>query len=95
MEEVHIYRDRRNGLNVEVGEIRDRHRDYLREVKILKENFFKLKRQRFSGKNLPPLSKLRKQIQELENETSDESKLQYLIAISKIEALNSSHYEKI
>jgi len=66
MEEVHIYRDRRNGLNVEVGEIRDRHRDYLREVKILKENFFKLKRQRFSGKNLPPLSKLRKQIQELE-----------------------------
>lgn len=32
---------------------------------------------------------------ELENETSDESKQQYLIAKSKIEALNSSHYEKI
>ena len=31
----------------------------------------------------------------LENETSDESKQQYLIAKSKIEALNSSHYEKI
>ena len=35
------------------------------------------------------------EVQELENETSNESKLQYLIAISKIEALNSSHYEKI
>ena len=35
------------------------------------------------------------QMQELENETSDESKKQYLIAKSKIEALNSSHYEKI
>ena len=35
------------------------------------------------------------QVRELENETSDESKLQYLIAQSKIEALNSSHYEKI
>ena len=34
-------------------------------------------------------------MQELENETSDESKKQYLIAKSKIEALNSSHYEKI
>jgi len=34
-------------------------------------------------------------IQELENETSDESKYQYLIAKSKMEALNSSHYEKI
>ena len=32
---------------------------------------------------------------ELENETSDESKQQYLIVKSKIEALNSSHYEKI
>ena len=35
------------------------------------------------------------QVRELENETSDESKPQYLIAKSKIEALNSSHYEKI
>ena len=36
-----------------------------------------------------------KQIQELENETSDESKQQYLIAKSKLEALESKHYEKI
>ena len=35
------------------------------------------------------------QIQELENETSDESKQRYLIAKSKMEALNSSYYEKI
>jgi len=40
-------------------------------------------------------NEIEKQVQELENETSDELKLQYLIAISKIEALNSSHYEKI
>ena len=40
-------------------------------------------------------SEIEKQVQELENETSDESKHQYLIAKSKIEALNSSHYEKI
>ena len=39
--------------------------------------------------------KIEKLIQELENETSVESKQQYLIAKSKIEALNSSHYEKI
>ena len=38
---------------------------------------------------------LEKLIQDLENETSGESKQQYLIAKSKIEALNSSHYEKI
>ena len=38
---------------------------------------------------------IEQQIQELENETSDESMQQYLIAKSKIEALNSSHYEKI
>ena len=36
-----------------------------------------------------------KQIQELEKETSDESKQQYLIAKSKLEALESKHYEKI
>ena len=38
---------------------------------------------------------IEKQMRELQNETSDESKLQYLIAKSKITALNSSHYEKI
>ena len=40
-------------------------------------------------------SEIEKQVQELENETSDELKQQYLIAKSKMEALNSSHYEKI
>ena len=38
---------------------------------------------------------IKQQIQELENKTSNESEQQYLIAKSKIEALNSSHYEKI
>ena len=38
---------------------------------------------------------IEKQVQELVNETSDELKQQYLIAKSKLEALNSSHYEKI
>ena len=38
---------------------------------------------------------IEQQVRELENETSDESKLQYSIAKSKIEALNSPHYEKI
>ena len=38
---------------------------------------------------------IEQQVRELENEKSDESKPQYLIAQSKIEALNSSHYEKI
>ena len=38
---------------------------------------------------------IEQQVRELENETSDESKIQYLIAKSKIEALNSQHYEKI
>ena len=38
---------------------------------------------------------IEKQIQELENETSNESKKQYLIAKSKVEALESKHYEKI
>ena len=38
---------------------------------------------------------IEQQVRELENETNDESKLQYLIAKSKIEALNSAHYEKI
>jgi len=40
-------------------------------------------------------NEIEKQIRGLENETSDESKQQYLIAKSKIDALNSSHYEKI
>ena len=40
-------------------------------------------------------NEIEKQVQELENETSEESKQQYLIAKSKIEALNSSHYKKI
>ena len=38
---------------------------------------------------------IEQQIRDLENETIDESKHQYVIAKSKIEALNSSHYEKI
>ena len=38
---------------------------------------------------------IEKQVQELVNETSDELKQQYLIAKSKMEALKSSHYEKI
>ena len=38
---------------------------------------------------------IEKQMQELENKTSIESKHLYLIAKSKIEALNSTHYEKI
>ena len=66
MDEVHLYRDRRNGLNVEVGQIRDDRREVTNEVNTLKDNFLKLKRKRFSGKNLPPISRLRKQIQELE-----------------------------
>ena len=66
MDNVHLYRDRRNGLNVEVGEIRDERREVSNEVNILKDIFLKLKRKRFSGLNLPPVSKLRKQIQELE-----------------------------
>ena len=38
---------------------------------------------------------IEKQIQEVENESGNVSKQLYLIAKSKIEALNSSHYEKI
>jgi uncharacterized coiled-coil DUF342 family protein len=66
MDNVHLYRDRRNGLNVEVGEIRDERREVSNEVNNLKDIFLRLKRKRFSGRNLPPVSKLRKQIQELE-----------------------------
>tara|TARA_Y100001960_G_C14654419_1_gene817600 strand:+ start:116 stop:1237 length:1122 start_codon:yes stop_codon:yes gene_type:complete len=66
MDNVHLYRDRRNGLNVEVGQIRDERREVSNKVKGLKDKFLKLKRSRFSGRNLPPISRLRKQIQELE-----------------------------
>ena len=38
---------------------------------------------------------IEKQIQELENETNEESKKQYIIAKSKVEALEFKHYEKI
>ena len=40
-------------------------------------------------------SSIEQQIRDLENKTDDESKHQSLIASAKIEALNSSHYEKI
>ena len=38
---------------------------------------------------------IEQQLKELENETSNESKKQYLIAKSKVEALESTYYEKI
>ena len=38
---------------------------------------------------------IEQEIRDLENKTGDESKQQYIIANAKIEALNSSHYEKI
>ena len=66
MDEVHMYRDRRNGLNVEVGQIRDERNEVTEKVNTLKDNFLSLKRKRFSGQNLPPIARLRKQIQELE-----------------------------
>ena len=66
MDEVHMYRDRRNGLNVVVGQIRDERNEVTEKVNSLKDNFLSLKRKRFSGRNLPPISRLRKQIQELE-----------------------------
>jgi len=66
MDEVHLYRDRRNGLNVEVGQIRDQRNEVADNVNSLKDNFLALKRKRFSGRSLPPISRLRKQIQELE-----------------------------
>ena len=40
-------------------------------------------------------SSIEQQIRDLENKTDDESKHQFLIANAKIEALSSSHYEKI
>ena len=66
MDNVHLFRDRRNGLNIEVGEIRDERREVSNNVNNLKDHFLRLKRKRFSGRNLPPVSRLRKQIQELE-----------------------------
>jgi uncharacterized coiled-coil DUF342 family protein len=66
MDNVHVHRDRRNGLNIEVGEIRDERREITNQANALKDDFLKLKRQRFSGRSLPPVSRLRKQIQELE-----------------------------
>ena len=66
MDNVHLFRDRRNGLNIEVGEIRDDRREVSNGVNDLKDKFLRLKRKRFSGRNLPPVSRLRKQIQELE-----------------------------
>ena len=58
MDNVHLFRDRRNGLNIEVGEIRDERREVSNGVNDLKDKFLKLKRKRFSGRNLPPVSKL-------------------------------------
>ena len=66
MDQVHMYRDRRNGLNVEVGQIRDERNEVTEKVNSLKDIFLSLKRKRFSGQNLPPIARLRKQIQELE-----------------------------
>ena len=40
-------------------------------------------------------SAIERQMQDLENETDDESMQQYAIAKSKMEALNATHYEKI
>ena len=38
---------------------------------------------------------IEKQLQELQNQDSDESKYKYLIAKSKIESLRSKHYKKL
>ena len=66
MNQVYAHRDRRNGLNVEVGETRDELRDLNPKVDQLRDDFLKLKRARFAGNNLPPIPKLKRQIQELE-----------------------------
>ena len=52
---------------MEVGQIRDERRDVSDAVKVLKEKFLRLNRSRVSGRNLPPIARLRKQIQELES----------------------------
>jgi chromosome segregation ATPase len=46
MDNVHVHRDLRNGLNVEVGEIRDERREITDQTNSLKDSFLKLKRQR-------------------------------------------------
>ena len=66
MNQVYAHRDRRNGLNVEVGETRDDLRDLSPKVDQLREDFLKIKRSRFAGNHLPPIPKLRRQIKELE-----------------------------
>ena len=66
MDQVYAHRDRRNGLNVEVGETRDDLRQLGPDVDQLRDEFLKLKRARFAGSHLPPIPKLRRQIQELE-----------------------------
>ena len=66
MDQVHAHRDRRNGLNVEVGETRDDLHQLSPEVEQLRGEFLKLKRARFADSHLPPIPKLRRQIQELE-----------------------------
>ena len=45
--------------------------------------------------NVLDINSIKKEIQELENQDSEESKLQLSIANAKIAALNSSFYEKI
>jgi uncharacterized coiled-coil DUF342 family protein len=49
-----------------VSQVRDERREVLDEVDQLREQFLSLKRARFSGTHLPPIPKLRRQIQELE-----------------------------
>ena len=66
MEQVQYQRNLRNGLNFDVSQVRDERREVLDEVDQLREQFLSLKRARFSGTHLPPVAKLRRQIQELE-----------------------------
>jgi uncharacterized coiled-coil DUF342 family protein len=66
MEQVQYQRNLRNGLNFDVSQVRDERREVLDEVDKLREQFLTLKRARFSGTHLPPVPKLRRQIQELE-----------------------------
>ena len=40
-------------------------------------------------------SEIEKQMNELKDESDDEAKRKYLMAVSKLEALNSKYYEKI
>ena len=63
-------------------------------VEINPEKCIVLAEEVFEMSNLDKTT-IEKQMQELKNETSDESKKLLLIAKSKIEALESKHYEKI